>query len=92
MTLPLIVALTSATPEDKKRLLFLLDNDEERHTGFSEACALIDKYNGFGYSRNRAESLVADAVAGLNVFSEETALAPVRTLRVLAEFVLTRNK
>ncbi|MBU0945047.1 MAG: polyprenyl synthetase family protein [Proteobacteria bacterium] len=92
MTLPLIAALTSASPEDKKRLLFLLDNDEARQTGFSEACALIDKYNGFALSRNRAESLVADAVAGLAVFSEEAALPPAHTLRALAEYVLTRNK
>lgn len=92
MTLPLIVALTSATPTDKKRLLFLLDNDEARRTGFSEACALIDKYGGFALSRDRAEALVADAVAGLDVFSDATALSPVRTLRALAEYVLIRDK
>lgn len=92
MTLPLIFALSSATPEDKQRLLFLLDNDEARGTGFSEAVALIDKYDGFGLSRKRAVSLVAEAVAGLDIFSEESALPPLRTLRALAEYVLTRNR
>lgn len=92
MTLPLITAMTAANAGDKKRLLFLLADDEARQTGFTEASALIEKYNGFALSRSRAEILVADAVAGLDIFTDESSAHPVRILRALAGYVLTREK
>ena len=92
MTLPLIIALTSASADDQKRLLFLLDNAAARQTGFSEACALIEKYQGFVLSRKRAETLVAQAVAGLDLFAGEPLLSSKNILCVLAEYVLARNR
>lgn len=92
MTLPLITAMTAANAGDKKRLLFLLENEEPRQTGFSEAYALIEKYDGFTSSRSRAEILVADAVVGLDIFADESSVHPLRILRGLAKYVLTREK
>ncbi len=91
MTLPLIVALGKADPEDRKRLLFLLGNEEARQGGFAEAYALINKYEGFALSRNRAEAIVADAVAGLGSFAEQ-GNAETAVLLALAEYVLVRKK
>lgn len=92
MTLPLILALSSANFEDKKRLLYLLENEDARESGFAEAYGLIDKYNGFVLSRSRAESIVAEAVAGLEVFSDGDNGATLTVLHALAKYVLVRPK
>ncbi len=92
MTLPLITAMTAAGEEDRKRFLYLLENDGAHKTGFSEVFALIEKYDGFASSRRRAERLVADAVAGLDVFREESSRSLLAVLHALAEYVLTREK
>jgi octaprenyl-diphosphate synthase len=92
MTLPLILALNAANSKDKERLLFLLANEDARKDGFSEAYDLIEKYDGFGLSRNRAESIVADALAGLEIFSGDDHLESLMIFRALAQYVLVRNK
>ncbi|MEA3467551.1 MAG: polyprenyl synthetase family protein [Thermodesulfobacteriota bacterium] len=92
MTLPLILALSSADFEDKKRLLYLLENEDARESGFAEAYGLIDKYDGFVLSRSRAESIVAEAVAGLEVFSVGDNGAILTVLHALAKYVLVRPK
>ncbi len=92
MTLPLILALSSANFEDKKRLLYLLENEDARESGFAEAYGLIDKYDGFVLSRGRAESIVAEAVAGLEVFSDGDNGATLTVLQALAKYVLVRPK
>lgn len=93
MTLPLILALGRAEPDDKRRLLHLLENKDARESGFVEAFGLIDKYKGFELSRSRAEMIVAKAVGGLEVFSgEKNANATISILQTLAEYVLIRKK
>ena len=92
MTLPLILALGKAKPQDSKRLLFLLANEEARQGGFTEAYTIINKYEGFALSRNRAEAIVADAVAGLDSFADTGNSETVATLHALAEYVLVRKK
>lgn len=92
MTLPVILALNTATPSDKERLLFLLKDEALRKIGFTEAYALIEKYDGFAASRKMAESNVAEAVAGLEIFAGEKAVKIVSVLRILAEYVLLRKK
>lgn len=92
MTLPLILALGTANVEDKKRLLFLLENESARQDGFSEAYGLIEKYDGFDLSRNRAESIIAEAVAGLKIFRGKESLPVLAILKALAKYVLARKK
>jgi octaprenyl-diphosphate synthase len=92
MTLPLILALGAANSEDKERLLFLIESESERQDGFSEAYGLIEKYDGFGLSRKRAESIVADAVIGLEIFSGEESQLVLGILNALAQYVLARKK
>jgi octaprenyl-diphosphate synthase len=91
MTLPLILALGTANPEDKERLLFLLKTESARQDGFSEAYGLIEKYDGFDLSRNRAECMVAEAIAGLKIFSGEESLSVLVVLNALAQYVLARK-
>jgi len=92
MTLPLILALSSASSEDKARLLFLLENESARQDGFSEVYGLIEKYDGFSSSRKRAESIVAKVVAGLRLFSGEECRPVLSVLNALAQYVLARKK
>ena len=92
MTLPVILTLGRANPEDRNRLLFLLENEEARESGFAEAYAIINKYDGFALSRDRAEAIVAEAVTGLNCFAEEGNVGTIAILRGLAEYVLVRKK
>ena len=82
----------NANYEDKERLLYLLEHEDARESGFVEAYGLIDKYDGFSLSRNRAESIVAEAVAGLEVFSGGDDVASLTVLQALAKYVLVRQK
>ncbi len=92
MTLPLILALHAADLSDRKRLLFLLENDEARKTGLQEASALIEKYDGLSASRKKAEELVEESLAGLSIFADESTLSIVKILHALAGYVLSRDK
>ncbi len=92
MTLPVILAIAEANTEDKASLLFLLENTSARRDGFPEAFEIIQRYDGFGRSRKSAESVVAKAVAGLEIFSGKT-VSPILTIfKALAQYVLTREK
>ncbi len=92
MTLPLILALQNADDEERERLLFLLEDVEARKNGFEEACRLIAKNKGFSHSRRQAEELVADALAGLEIFTDVSSLPLVTILQGLAGYVLSREK
>lgn len=92
MTLPLILALNAANSSDRKRLLFLLENEKARSAGFQEAFGIIEKYNGFSLSREQAETLIVQALSGLSVFSDESAVHFIDILHALAGYVLSRDK
>jgi octaprenyl-diphosphate synthase len=92
MTLPVILALKVASPEDSKRLLYLLENKTARKGGLSEAQSLIEKYNGFTGSCARAEAIVTEAMTGLEVFGDKESRDVLSIFRLLAQYVLTRNK
>lgn len=92
MTLPLIIALGCASLEDRERILYLLENESERQAGFNEARGLIEKYDGFTISRNKAESIVTEAIAGLEIFSDEESKSSLAVLKALAGYVLARKK
>jgi octaprenyl-diphosphate synthase len=92
MTLPVILALHNAGEKERERLLFLLRNAAVQGKGFEEAYQLIEKNNGFSESRRKAESIVRDALNGLEMFTEEGASQVRRVLTTLAEYVLIREK
>lgn len=92
MTLPIILALNSASSKDGERLRYLLEDETARRDGLSEATGLIEKYNGFTESRARAEAIVAEALAGLNVFANGAASDVLKVFHVLAQYVLARKQ
>lgn len=92
MTLPLILALQKASADDREKLLALLENENKHTDSFAKAYTLIEKYDGFTLSRNKAESLVSGAVAGLDIFSDERCKPVLTILHMLAQYVLARQK
>ena len=92
MTLPVILALHNAGEQESVRLLSLLRDTASEGEGFEEAYALIEKYDGFSASRKKAESIVREALSGLDMFTDEDALTLRTVLQTLAEYVLIRKK
>lgn len=92
MTLPLILALTSATKtnsKDAQRLQQIIEDAELRASSFSEVCSLIEKHNGFIEAKSYAERDVARACAELEVFEGDS--VEKATLVGLAHYVLARK-
>ena len=90
MTLPLIKTLERAEPADREVLLALLKaTPEERTSQLPLAHGIIEKYQGFSLARAQAESLLAEALAGLAIFGETAVREP---LTGLAHYVLSRDK
>jgi len=92
MTLPVILALDAASVVDRKRLLFLLENESARQGGLDEAYDLIEKYNGFERSQNRAQTIVKEALFALDIFSDKGCLPVLAVFHALAQYVLSRKK
>ena len=90
MTLPLIKTLERAEVKDREVLIGLLKATPQERTGnLIFAHGLIEKYQGFSLARAQAESLLAEAQAGLAIFGEAPAKEP---LTGLAHYVLSRDK
>jgi octaprenyl-diphosphate synthase len=90
MTLPLIKILTRASAEDRAVLIALLEGPPQvRSRQLATARALMEKYQGFSLARAQAESLIAEALAGLAIFGASAAREP---LAGLARYVLNRDK
>ncbi len=92
MTLPLIVSLNASDKKDKKRLIAILENDDKRARGYNEVKTIIDKYDGFQYSRKKAEEHVGMAVEALMIFSGTDTERETEILKGLAQYVLKREK
>jgi len=92
MTLPLILAIGRAEEQDRQRLLTMLASEEERKSGFVEARELIARYDGFALARQKAEAMIASALAQLRGFDQATVQQERSVLEALAGYVLNRNK
>jgi len=93
MTLPLILALGKAAPQERELIRTLLAGPESgRQEHFATVKQLIVKYDGFGDAKQQARLLINSAIAGLDIFAAET-IAETRSLLIaIAEYVLTREK
>lgn len=92
MTLPLIAALTAADDSDRMQLDRILKSADAREREFASVSAFIEKYDGFGETRRRAEKHVRDAVAYLELFDGSSAQEIKDILVGLANYVLVREK
>lgn len=90
MTLPLILAMASANPQDRERLVGVLRDQTRRRQSFDLVRRLIEKYDGFEQTSKKAEQFVSAAIDQLQVFSGEN--RDVEILTGLARYVLTREK
>lgn len=89
MTLPLIIALEQAKPHNQATLTALLQGPaEERQKNLPLAYRLIEEAGGFNAARNKAESLMNEALMALTIFpdSQEQEI-----MRALAGYVLARE-
>ncbi len=93
MTLPLILALQRANRQDRGYLETIIESESARRQSFHEVCSLIDKYDGFSSTREKAEEAVTRALLQLEIFSERGAAAKnIDILEGLAQYVLRREK
>lgn len=89
VTLPLIYALENALPEEKKRLLYLLKNQNPSEKDFLEAKFLIEKNRGFVETLKRAQYYVSKAKESLNPIPENFYK---NLLLFLSDYLLERKK
>lgn len=93
MTLPLIYALKSAAEQESQYLLNLLKAEKSiRAAEFLQAKEIIAKNNGFEYSRQLAEKLIASGVAGLEKVATDQNTQAVAILTGLAHYAISREK
>ena len=92
MTLPLIQAMERANPEDRKRLLGILEEEETRGSRFDEVVGLITQYRGFVDSKVKAEIIIEEAVTALELLLSSENSESIEILRGLAQYVLNRKK
>ena len=86
MTLMVVHALSKASDEDKKRLIFILNQNDESLV--SDAIGLFEKYGSIEYTRNIALENVRTAKELLSVLEDSTAK---EALELFADFVVDRT-
>ena len=97
MTLPLILALEQAKPQDQATLTSLLHGSaEERSKNFALVQRIIEQAGGFLAARHQAETLVQEAIGALAIFAKSPlrgiALSPEQeVMTALAGYVLCRE-
>lgn len=88
LTLPVILALESCTPEDRARLCGMLADSALRAQHLDDILALIDRYDGTRRALETAEGFAREASDALSVFSGRE---HVWILCELAQYVVRRR-
>jgi geranylgeranyl diphosphate synthase type I len=86
MTLMVVHALANASKEDKKRLISILEANDENL--IDDAISIFNKYGSIEYTRNIALDNVKTAKELLNVLDDSEAK---KSLELVADFVLERT-
>lgn len=86
MTLMVVHALSKASDEDKERLIYILNQNDESLV--DDAIALFEKYGSIEYTRNIALGNVKTAKELLSVLDESDAK---EALKLFADFVIERT-
>ncbi len=93
LTLPLIMALNHMKGNDRQHVLSLLNGVvEERRQGVALVTAWIASHEGFTLAREKAEAMIATALSELESLASPANQTEVAILRLLAHFVLQRDK
>jgi octaprenyl-diphosphate synthase len=89
VTLPLIHALRGCNPEERARVAQIVAEDQLAAADLAEIVALINKYDGIGFTRRRARQLVEQAKGHLTGFPADPAR---EALLALADYVVDRTR
>lgn len=88
LTLPVIVALENASPEDRRRMVETITSKTFTDADFITFCSLLEKWEGISYTREQATAYVSKAHSYLEIFppSREKTL-----LELIATYALHRK-
>ena len=93
MTLPLIHTLKNAKGQDRDFIQSLLDDSGHvRQQHVTAVRQLIERYNGFGYAKEKAKRLIDIGLDQLKLFDKASSTETFSILTGLANYVLTREK
>ncbi len=92
MTLPLIHALSQGNEAHRRLLAALVaGSGEEKRQNFSKARELIATNGGFDSARRKAEELISEGLAALDLFGAKEDPAILATLTGLGHYILARR-
>lgn len=91
ITLPLLHALRTAASEDRALLVAAIE-DPEAEGALALVRDLIERHDGFAYTRRLARTLVDEGVAALAVFRPVADDQYLALLAALGEYVLRRDR
>ncbi len=89
VTLPLIHALRCCSAAERERVAAIVTREDLPQDDLEEIVALIDKYDGIGFTRRRAGELIEQAKQHLTIFPECPAKV---AMFELADYVVNRSK
>lgn len=89
MTLPLIETVRCCQPEERERVGEIIEEEELSPEGLEYVIGLIEKYDGIGYTRRKAQEFVGQAKERLAVFPD---VEEKEALFELADYIVSRRK
>lgn len=89
VTLPLIQVLRLCSEDERQTIATIVEREELEEADIATVSALIGRYQGIEYTRQRAGELVERAKSYLTVFASDPAK---EALSELADFVVQRNR
>ena len=88
LTLPVIHALSQAKPDDRERMVEIIQKKDFDPADFSDLVRLLDQYGGIAYTREKASGFVGSAKEVLSGFEPSTTK---ETLMMIADYALARQ-
>ena len=89
MTLIVVNALEKASPEDKAKLIEILENEDSNQDDVDGALKIFEKYGSLEYSNNLAKEYVKKAKELLDSLHDSEHK---QALNLIADYVLSRSK
>lgn len=88
ITLPIIVAMRHATPDEVRTITEYLDNEQVTDADAEDILAILKRYNALQTTMGKAHDHIAKAKSHLDAFPASPALD---TLQDLADFIIARD-
>ena len=88
VTLPLIHTLSLCTEQERHQVAAIVDKESLPDSDLEYVIELIQKYNGIGYTRDRAKTLIESAKSHLSIFADCPAK---EAMQRLADYIVSRR-